>query len=50
MLDMLALGHPRPSALYAEMTQLYHEANYLINAIFLRKLPAYTVHEAQLSS
>jgi hypothetical protein len=49
MLDMPALGDRRPSALYAEMTaQLHQEANYLINAIFLRKLPAYM--RAQLSS
>ena len=49
MLDMPALGDRRPSALYAEMTaQLDHEANYLINAIFLRKLPPYM--KAQLSN
>jgi hypothetical protein len=49
MLDMPALGDRRPSALYAEMTaQLHQEANYLINAIFLRKLPSYM--RAQLSS
>lgn len=48
MLDAPLLGDRRPSSLYAEMTAQLPEANYLINAIFLRKLPAFM--KAQLSN